>query len=177
METKTKRNLAIWAIALLIILNLSSLGTIWFHRYQFKKERRIEQKDRRSEGRRGPMNQRMRGMPPFIEKSLDLTTEQKTTLETIWNHFDTKKRAIEDSMNINRVQMFDIMMEEDLDSGLYEELSEKQSALFRQLNDTMLEMNRSVRANLSEEQKHTLTEKMKEMRKRRPQERRQRMRK
>lgn len=177
METKTKKNLAIWAIALLIILNLSSLGTIWFHRYQFKKERRVEQKDRRLESRRGPMNERTRRMPQFIEKSLNLSKDQKSTLDTIWNHFDTKKRVIEDSMNSNRAKMFDIMMEENLDSGMYEELSETQSTLFRELNDTMLEMNRSVRANLSDEQKQTLTEKMKEMRKRRPQERRQRMRK
>lgn len=177
METKTKRNLALWAIGLLIILNLSSLGTIWFHRYQFKKANKHEHRESRFEGRRGQMSQRMHRVPRFIDGSMELSEQQKEVIDTIWNHFNTKRRVLEDSMNKNRVRMFDIMMEESLDSGMYEELSQSQSILFRELNDTMLEMNRTLRDNLTEEQRQIMTQKMKEMRQRRPQERRQRMRK
>lgn len=177
METKTKRNLAIWVIALLVVLNLSSLGTIWFHRYQFKKDKRIEQRDKRFESRRGARSQRSGKMPPFIEKSLNLNQEQKITIDSIWSHFDKQKRTLEDSMHQNRLNMFSIMMEEELDTSKYEELSKIQAVLLRKLNDTMLTMNRSMRGNLSEEQREILVSKFKEMRQKNPQDRRRQMRK
>ena len=102
METKTKKTLVIWTIALLIVLNLSSLATIWYHRYQFKKSKSIEQRDQRLESRRGGRFQRSGKMPSFIEKSLNLSKDQEVIIDSIWSQFHIQKRTIEDSMDQNR---------------------------------------------------------------------------
>ena len=177
METKTKRNLVIWAIIVLVLLNISSLGTIWYHRYQFKKVRQTERPDRRFDGRRPSENRRMGQLPSFMLKGMDLSEEQKAKLDSTWHHFNRKRRVLEDSMNSNRGRMFDIIMNETLDTGQYEELSAKQAGIMRELNDTMLKMNRTMRANLTEEQQKALSENMQRIKNRMPRERRQRVRK
>lgn len=174
MEAKTKRNIIIWAIIVLVLLNISSLGTIWYHRYQFKKQR-SELKDRRFEGRRPAGKQAIRQRPPYMFRELDLSEDQKKNLDSIWQHFNGQRKILEDSMDNNRIRMFGVMMDEKLDTARYEELSENQANLIRELNDTMLAMNRQIRANLSEGQQKVLTEKMQEIRTRRmPRERRNR---
>jgi uncharacterized membrane protein len=177
METKTKRNIVIWAIIVLVLLNISSLGTIWYHRYQFKKVRQTERQDRRFDGRRPSENRRMGQIPPFMLKGMALSAEQKADLDSTWRYFNSKRRVLEDSMNSNRRRMFDIMMNETLDTGLYEVLSAKQSGIMRELNDTMLKMNRTMRTNLTEEQQKVLSDNMQRIKNRMPHERRQRVRK
>ena len=73
--------------------------------------------------------------------------------------------------------MFGVMMAETLDTSSYEALSEEQSQLMRELNRTMLNMNRTIRANLTDEQQQALSERMQDIRRRTPQERRHRTRK
>lgn len=177
METKTKRTLIIWAIIVLVLLNISSLGTIWFHRYQFKKSRQTESQDRRFEGRRSGENRRMKQMPPFLLRGIDLAAKQKTSLDSIWVLYNGQRRMLEDSMNSNRTELFNIMMQETLDTGLYEELSDRQAGIMRELNDTMLNMNRTIRGQLTEEQQTILLENMQNLRSRMSHERRQRIRK
>ena len=167
MEAKTKRNITIWAIVLLIVLNISSLSTIWYHRYQFRKSMQAEQRDRRINDRRDIRpNDRGKRMPPFIVKGLDLSDQQKVTIDSIWKYFENKRTILEDSMDQNRRKMFALMAEEELDTSVYEEISATQMALFREMNDTMFKMNREVRTNLTDEQNKLLTERYKEMRKR-----------
>jgi Spy/CpxP family protein refolding chaperone len=108
-------------------------------------------------------------------RELDLSEDQKKNLDSIWQHFNGQRKILEESMDNNRIRMFGVMMDEKLDTARYEELSENQANLIRELNDTMLAMNRQIRANLSEGQQKVLTEKMQEIRTRRmPRERRNR---
>ena len=178
MEPRTKRNLAIWAIALLVILNISSLATIWYHRYQFKNERRGELKERRFDSRRGHEGQSRHRMPPFMVRNLALSEEQEANLDSIWGYFNQRRRLLEDSMNSTRRTMFTTMTADELDTNKYESLSQQQVALMIELNLAMLEMNRAIRDNLSEDQRRLFSERMQELQsRRRPQERRQRTRK
>jgi uncharacterized membrane protein len=177
MEPKTKRNLAIWSIIVLVLLNLSSLATIWYHRYQFTKQQRVEQRSRRFDNRYEAMERRIGRIPPFISEAIDLSPKQKEELDSIWRHFNNKRRTLEDSMNQNRRRMFHVMMAAELDTSRYEELSEAQTSLLKQLNYTMLTMNRSIRGNLTDEQQKAMTEKMTEMRRGATRERRHRTRK
>ena len=119
----------------------------------------------------------MNQMPPFLVKDLDLTSAQQTTLDSIWVYYNQQRRILEDSMDRNRVRMFSVMMAESLDTGNYEALSENQNMLMRDLNNTMLRMNRSIRANLTPDQQKALTEKMQNIRSMMPRERRHRTRK
>ena len=177
METKTKRNLVIWSIVLLVVLNISSLATIWYHRYQFRKENRAERFERRGRNMPDGAPHRFRQMPPFLTETLDLSEKQHHDLDSIWFHYNNQRRLLEDSMNRIRAEMFNILMEKSLDSGLYENLSGQQTRLLKELNDTMLEMNRTIRDNLSEDQQNAYAEKMEEMRNKMSRERRQRTRK
>lgn len=176
MEAKTKRSITIWVVVVLVILNISSLATIWYHRYQFRQQR-LAQVERRFDGRNEVMNRRRSQMPPFITEALELSPEQKNTLDSIWSHFNFKRQLLEDSMEQNRRQMFRFMMAANLDTGKYEELSENQTRMLRELNYTLLEMNRTIRANLTEDQQNTMIEKMEKMQQRATRERRHRLRK
>ena len=173
METKTKKNLAIWAIALLVLLNVSSLATIWYHRYQFNNNKRVENREHRTEARRGTMAPRSRTMPPFIKESLKLTPDQSEILDSIWQQHGRQRANYEDSLHKIRQQMFAIMAQEAIDTIAYQALSNTQIDLFMKLNQSMLDMNQEVRANLSEEQQKMLAENFKKMRERGPRERRQ----
>ena len=177
METRTKRNITLWVVVLLIVLNISSLATIWYHRYQFSQRRSLELPEQRLNRRADAMNRRMRQMPPFLIKDLALSAKQQATLDSIWSHYNGQRRILEDSMDRNRVSMFSVMMAERLDTGRYEELSEKQSQIMRELNSTMLGMNRAIRVNLTDEQQEILTERMQDIRTRMPRENRHRARK
>ena len=102
MEARTKRNIAIWAIIILVLLNISSLATIWYHRYQFKQQQFAEA-NRRFEGRSEAMARRAGKLPPFISEGFDLSAEQKITLDSIWHHFNSQRTNLEESKKYREI--------------------------------------------------------------------------
>ena len=101
METKTKKNLIIWGIVFLVLLNVSSLGTIWYHRYQFNKVKR--EKVVRDNTRRTPASrEKQQGPPSFLTKELNLSEEQMKEFSKIWTKHTTRRNDLELKMNENR---------------------------------------------------------------------------
>ena len=152
METKTKKNLVIWGVVLLVVLNVTSLGTIWYHRYQFKNERVKRENAVRDNGRRMQSREHRQGVPPFLIKDLALTDEQKKKFSSIWDEHGTQRRTIEGRMNENRAAMSEVLSGSTLDSTTFLNISSDQVVLMQELDYTMLEMNRELRKILNNEQ-------------------------
>ena len=161
METKTKRAIAIWAIVLLVVLNISSLGTIWFHRYQFRQETpSLARKDRLPMNPRGKSRTRQttQGLPGFFAEKMNLTPTQKELMDSIWASYRSQKEFLEDEMHKNRRAMLALLSLEELDTSAYRKLSSNQTELLARLDNSLLEMSIAFRANLNETQRELLNE-------------------
>jgi len=151
METKTKKNLIIWGIILLVLLNVSSLGTIWYHRYQFNKN--IHEKVVRDNARRSPASrERQQGPPSFLIKDLSLSDDQMQEFSSIWAKHGIQRRELEVKMDENRTAMGEILSKPQLDSAAFLRISARQIVLMQELDYAMLDMNRELRSILNEEQ-------------------------
>lgn len=167
METKTKKNLIIWGVVLLVLLNVTSLGTIWYHRYQFKNERAKRENVARENGRRMQQPREPRqGVPPFLIKNLELTDEQMKMFTSIWDIHSVERRSLEDKMNENRVAMGELLSKAELDSTTFLQTSAEQVRLMQDLDYTMLKMNLEIREILSKEQLNEFLSRLDQLNKR-----------
>ncbi len=166
METKTKRSLIIWGIVILAILNVSSLGTIWYHRYQFKTEKLTRVNNERGHKRMPNRTDRMRKRPPVLSRGLGLTKEQELKFDSIWSEHAVAKRALDKKMNANRNSLGKILSAPSLDTVAYMEISQLQTDLMNEVNNSMLRMNMELRKTLNEEQLKAFLEKMDHLNKR-----------
>jgi len=167
MEAKTKRNLIIWSIVFLVLLNISSLGTIWFHRYQFRHNKMNRNfidktKDERS---RGTRRHRLASTAGFTS-GLDLTDLQQQKFDSIWRYYNDIRQDIEDEMETNRQKMGKIMSEEEIDTSSFYRLSSLQTKLMATLDRTMIDMNLAFRSNLNPEQKTVFLQRIEKINKR-----------
>lgn len=153
MKTKTKRNLLIWSVVILVLLNISSLGTIWYHRYQYA---HIRQDRRYNDKYMGQHNRMMKnhkpGSPAFMTKGLKLSGNQQQKFDSIWKKYSTLRMNIEREMAINRNKMGDIMSLPNPDTSQFSNFSAKQGILMQNLDHTMLEMNMALRSTLEDKQ-------------------------
>ena len=150
MEAKTKRNLIIWGIVFLVMINISSLGTIWYHRYQFKHDRmnkssREKMMDKRSQKmfRRGPV---------VLTRGLDLSELQRQEFDSIWKYYNKIRISVEERMEDNRKKMGAIMSKEKIDTSSFYAMSASQSRLMLELDHSMVNMNLALRSILNNEQ-------------------------
>ena len=124
METKTKRNFIIWGVVFLVILNISSLGTIWYHRYQFTHNRMQRNSMENSPRKRSQRAQsgNHRG-PSILTKDLDLSDKQNQRFDSVWQHYSKFRRGLETKMESNRKEMGLIMLKEEIDTSAVEDLN------------------------------------------------------
>ena len=168
MEAKNKRNLVIWGVLLLVILNISSLGTIWYHRYQFKNERGDKTYGRKQmpSERERPSRGNSRG-GRAIGRGLDLTSEQQLQFDSIWQYYNGRRDSIESKLEINRNKMGSIMSSPIVDKEAYYNFSAYQVELIQGLDKTMIDMNLALRESLSADQTKLFLNKIESLNKRR----------
>ena len=153
MEAKTKRSLIIWGVALLVLLNVSSLGTIWFHRYQFKHDRMSRNISERGMDKRSnrPMRHIQGNSSPFA-RGLDLSDAQQLKFDSIWHYYNNIRKEIELEMRENRQEMGIIMSNDVIDTIAFYAISAQQNDLMLVLDHSMVNMNLALRNNLNSEQ-------------------------
>lgn len=166
VETKSKRNLLIWSIILLVMLNISSLATIWYHRYQNKTG--IE-KVRKSiilpQDRKYKANRHVR-VSKLLSRDLDLSPSQHKKFDSIWSYYSTQKLEYEYVIAENRHKMSAIMGQANLDTTEFYGLSDEQAVLLKKLNRSMMAMNIEMRNTLDESQIGAFLKKIKMLDKR-----------
>jgi hypothetical protein len=153
METKIKRNLIIWGVILLVVLNISSLSTIWYHRYQYNHNRlsKTSLVKRMSERNKRHTKYSQKGAN-FIAKGLDLAADQRQDFDSIWLLYTGKRNEIEHQMQINHRQMAIVMNQMAIDTMAFNKISAGQANLMLELNHSLMEMNLALRSILNEDQ-------------------------
>jgi uncharacterized membrane protein len=152
METKTKRNLIIWSIVFLVLLNISSLGTIWYHRYQFRQNKANNSFREKVMDRKSYRTMRQRQGSSVIARGLDLSDAQQEDFDSIWIYYNDKRQMIQQEMEENRREMGIIMSKEDLDTSSFYAVSSVQSKLMLALDHSMINMNLALRSTLTSDQ-------------------------
>jgi len=154
METTTKRNLIIWSIVILVILNITSLGTIWFHRYRFNAEKVARSpRDKMINHRSNNTADHRSRSTTFLTRNLDLSPLQKEAFDSIWQYYNVLRKDIEQQMEENRENMGMIMSSEELDTSAFYGLSALQAQHIANLDRSMLEMNIALRTTLNLKQR------------------------
>ena len=168
MEARTKKSLVIWGIVLLVLLNISSLGTIWYNRYQVKSKKLTRVNREWPDQQMKSRIDRRTGAPhTYITKDLNLSEGQQKEFDTIWQRHFQERRAIEAELGKTRLEMGKVLNQDNIDSITFFALSESQAKLMQELNYTMLKMNKDLRVVLSEEQKDKFLKRLEKMNDRR----------
>ncbi|MFC2151914.1 Spy/CpxP family protein refolding chaperone [Bacteroidota bacterium] len=97
MNTKTKKTLLIGTIILLLVINISALSTIYYHKkIRSKKSAEISnvQKDAR-----------VRGMRRYIQEELNFSEEQYKQFREIHTEYMTSSQEIASELNKKRSEM------------------------------------------------------------------------
>jgi Spy/CpxP family protein refolding chaperone len=164
MEAKTKRTLVIWGVILLILLNVSSLGTIWYHRYHSRIDRADKgySKGQMRQGAKRGMRHKPRGSN-IISRGLDLTSIQQEKFDSIWQLYNERRVEVESNLENNRAKMGAVMSSNNLDTSAYYHLSQLQLTLIGTLDKAMLDMNMAFRETLTEDQTRLFLEKVESM--------------
>lgn len=97
-----RSNIIIWTLAALLIITLSALGTMVFHRY-------FSGDTKRSERPCGPRC-------AFLTEELDLSESQEQRIEAIRNGFRAEGRVIADSLQLIRSGLVTELSREDPDT-------------------------------------------------------------
>ena len=108
MNYFTKKRLIIWAIVFLFITNISTLGTILYQKWYWKKE----------------FKEPMRNIK-FLKKELNLTDSQEKQIKIIsQEHFLTVRERFHELKN-NKIKMFECLNSSNPDSILLDSIATK----------------------------------------------------
>ena len=177
MEKKNKRQLLIWAIVVLVIINISSLSTIWFKRVQYNRTGRVEMRDQREHRRPAEMEERRRGemrekFSQRFQKELDLSESQSNAVDSIHNLYFEQRRLLTQELAELKSKLDASLASTNLDEDSLNYLVEMQSASFTALNENAVQMNLAVRSVLNEDQIESFTATLNKTNKRRQRTRR-----
>lgn len=173
MEKSSKRKILIWAVAILIIINISSLATIWFHRIQNKRTSRTEIRDQRppseerNRDRRNNGQDMRREFSRRFQNALNLTAVQSTAVDSIHSHYFEQRRVLTHKLADLKSKLDAELASEQLDQDSLDMLITQQSSYFNDLNNNAVQMNLAIRSVLDEEQVKSYTQTLKKERTRR----------
>jgi Spy/CpxP family protein refolding chaperone len=167
MEAKTKKNLIVWGVVLLVLLNVTSLSTIWYHRYQFDNNRIDRRNSVKSMNQHKKMQSKHESRrTSYISRGLDLSPSQQDKFDSIWNQYSAIRKDVEKEMENNRQKMSFLMSDIDIDTNKFNKLSVNQGILMQELDHSMISMNLALRTNLTDEQLKAFLTKVETMSKR-----------
>ena len=168
MDSSTKRKIWVWVVIILIVVNVSSLATIGYHRYEFRQKRKSEMRDTkgrtdRTEQRRGER----RSFSTYYKESLNLTEEQSKQMDSVQQYYVQQRHELSKEMGQLRNELEQELSAAELDELHLQELSEQQAFLFNRMNESTIAMNIAVRSFLLPEQIPTYIEQLKKIEHRR----------
>lgn len=165
MEKSTKRRILIWSIIVLVIINVASLGTIWFHKFGPRhKGRQVERVDRhRSSSRDFSKTDRIRK----LHQALKLDNSQSEKFDSIFESHAEARRSNLKKMGELKKLLNDELRQGELNQDTIDLLLLQQVDLFKEGNNQIVEMNLALRELLSNEQREKLSKYMDNARSRR----------
>lgn len=152
----------------MVLLNLSSLGTIWYHRYNFKRDtRQHERFERRAHLNARGGERRDHRSVQFLFGDLNLSEKQQQKFREIWEEHIERRKGIAQEMEANRRDMGEIMSFTEVDTIKYMELANRQADLILMMDKAMVDMNLEFRKVLSEDQLPLFLKKIEQLNQRR----------
>lgn len=151
MDVLTKKRLLIGAIVILLIMNLSALGTIAYYKYSAKKhiEQIREKKIRANKYRGVNYGQRIK---KYVRKELHLSDEQFIEYSRLKDLNIQKSQDLRKQINQKRELTFKEYCKENPDTVLLKQLSEDIGALHKELHREMIRHFNEVEKILTPEQ-------------------------
>jgi len=168
MTSILKKRAIVWGIIVLVVVNISSLATIWFHKYQGRRHHAgyyVAPKSRlRQEGQHMSISHRFERV---LKRELNLSDFQITQLDSIKTTL--KLRAPKEGSDIinTRKALADAMSKPIVDTILVEQLLAQEVAKFEKMNRAMVDMNFAIRSILNKEQLSDFLKLLEEMKERR----------
>lgn len=124
MDYFTKRRLVIWGFIVLILLNLSALGTIGFHRFRRVPPRIAHQ---------GLGCMRNNQTHPFIWEKLQLSDEQRSDFKKLRNGFKDRSNIIITELNQKRIDIIEELSQEEPEKEKLDKIASEMGDLHAQL--------------------------------------------
>ena len=153
MEVLTKKRLLIWTIVILIIMNVSALSTIAFHRYKLKKH--MEQVEQRKNFNKKIYDKNNYGqrIKIYVRRELNLSEKQFRKYSQLKDINLEKSEKLRQEIMRKRDMTFREYCKTKPDTILLNQLSEDIGNLHKQLHQEMLRHFNEVEKILIPEQK------------------------
>jgi Spy/CpxP family protein refolding chaperone len=114
MDILTKRRATAWAIAILIVLNLCALGTVW---YQQRMQPRMRPPHH--------FRKRGRGLARFIDRELNLTPQQSAKVKAQQKNFFDQADVLHREIGELRKEMMEQLLKPSPDGARVDELADE----------------------------------------------------
>lgn len=115
MDVFSKNRLTVWGMAVLVLLNMLLLGTLWWGLIRRIPEHRPQ----------GDGQGRHRAMTQFLQRELDLNAQQREQLQSLFEEHVGQMSLVMRDMHAYRQDMHRALFAEDANSTQLTELSEK----------------------------------------------------
>jgi len=143
MKPEIKNSLLLWSVIILIIINVSSLGTMWYHKSSRSKRARVTHSQRQA-----PRQQRGNSM----SEKLALSDGQKNAFDSLYKLHRSNSSKLMAEMRKNREAMQTLVMSESVELDSIKSLNYKNSQIYEALSWGQLEMHRNRMQILNAEQ-------------------------
>lgn len=166
MEKRTKKQLLIWGVVVLIIMNIASLGTIWFHKFDRgnMRERGENRLERSNRSRQHSPERMKREWTSRMHRALDLEAQQAAEFDSLFFHFEKLRRTNRSDMGELRKILDKELAKEMLNQDTIDLLIKQQSELFTKGNTHIVDMNMALREILTIEQREKYSKHMEKVR-------------
>jgi len=89
----------------------------------------------------------------MMKRTLDLTTVQAGTYDSIWNVYSSRIRTVDDQLKKNRQALSMVMSDNNLNTPLADSLIDEQTRLMSDMNHHVLNLNAAMREILTDKQR------------------------
>ena len=164
MENATKRKIWIWVVIILVVVNVTSLATIGYHRYQVRHKNTAEMRDGRAKADR--YQQRKGERRTYSERyrqALNLSELQTGQMDSIQSYYEQERRKVSREMGQLRRELSQELTKVTINQTRLIELSEEQALLFNKMNENTITLNMAIRSILLPEQIPAYIEQLKKM--------------
>lgn len=168
MDNSRKRKLLVWAMIVLVIVNITSLASIWYHRFQFRQMRSTEMRAHRQDADRfTKRNSEIKKFSERYSESLHLNENQSKEIDSIHLRYGKERRQIGMEMGKLKKALGEKLTADDINQDSLQALSEQQSILFNRMNQNTIDMNIAIRSVLQPDQIPAYIDQLKKLEQRR----------
>lgn len=144
MKPAIKNSLLVWSVIVLILINVSALGTMWYH-----KSSRTKRIGTMHSQNQSPRERRGNG----IQEKLSLSPKQKAAFDSLYKLHRSNSSAMMTEMQKNRDALQSLITLDEANMDSVRSLNRQNALIYEDISWAQLEMHRSRMQLLNEDQK------------------------